>query len=97
MLIAQQRLARPKSARSHASNALLLRPAWAGTVGGHLTEQDRGVIFAGQNPDDVRARWLGLPETVMFDDRAIDVNPAGFDDEKQQHPARSRDGLNRQP
>jgi hypothetical protein len=33
------------------------------------------VIFAGQNPDDVQARRLGPPKTIMFDGRAITSTP----------------------
>jgi hypothetical protein len=41
--------------------------------GAHDTEQGRVLFFAGENPDDVKARWIALSETMLFDANTIDV------------------------
>ena len=43
-------------------------------VGGHDVEPGRVVYFVGENPDDVRMRWIALSEKMGFDPKAIDVH-----------------------
>ena len=41
---------------------------------GHSCEQGRVIVLAGENPDDVRMRWIGLSEYMKFDRSNIDVS-----------------------
>jgi AAA domain len=58
------------------SIALLLAAcvALAKQFGGHDTEKGRVLIFAGENPDDIRARWIALSLTMGFDADTINVH-----------------------
>jgi hypothetical protein len=42
--------------------------------GGHATERGRVLFFAGENPDDIRARWIAMSVSTSFDIDAIDVH-----------------------
>jgi hypothetical protein len=55
--------------------ALLLSALIAGgrDLGDHAVEQGRVLIFAGENPDDIRARWMARAERMEFDVSEIDV------------------------
>jgi AAA domain len=48
--------------------------------GGRATKQGRVLILAGENPDDIRARWLGMSVAMSFDVDTIDVHfiPGAF-------------------
>ena len=35
------------------------------SVGGHATEQGRVVYLAGENPDDIRMRWMAMAEDAI--------------------------------
>jgi hypothetical protein len=56
--------------------ALLLASsvALAGMVAGRQFERGRVLYFAGENPDDVRMRWIAMAEHMGFDIDAIDVH-----------------------
>jgi hypothetical protein len=41
---------------------------------GRPAEKGRVLMFAGENPDDIRARWIALAETMKFDPDTIDVH-----------------------
>jgi hypothetical protein len=41
--------------------------------GGHATEKGRVLFFAGENPDDIRARWIGMSVAMNFDVGKADV------------------------
>jgi hypothetical protein len=41
---------------------------------GHEVEGGRCLMLVGENPDDVRARWIGLSEKMGFDPDRIDVH-----------------------
>jgi hypothetical protein len=43
-------------------------------LGDREVEQGRVLIFAGENPDDVRARWIAMSQNMDFDDKTIDVH-----------------------
>jgi hypothetical protein len=43
-------------------------------IGKHDVEPGRVLYFAGENPDDVRMRWIVLSEKMGFDPKAIDVH-----------------------
>lgn len=43
-------------------------------VGPHAVETGRVLYLAGENPDDVRMRWIALSQQMDFDIDAIDVN-----------------------
>jgi hypothetical protein len=43
-------------------------------IGNYTVAQGRALIFAGENPDDVRMRWIGLSQNMHFDIDAIDVH-----------------------
>jgi AAA domain len=43
-------------------------------IGPHQTEKGRVLYFAGENPDDIRARWIALAQRMDFDIEAIDVH-----------------------
>jgi AAA domain-containing protein len=49
-------------------------------IGPHAIEQGRVLYFAGENPDDVRMRWVALAQQMDFDIGAIDVHfiPGAF-------------------
>jgi hypothetical protein len=42
--------------------------------GGHGTEKGRVLFFAGENPDDIRARWIAMSVTMNFDIDKSDVH-----------------------
>ena len=42
-------------------------------IGGREVEQGRVLYFAGENPDDVRMRWIAMAEHMGFDLNNIDV------------------------
>lgn len=42
--------------------------------GGHATEKGRVLIFAGENPDDIRARWIAMSVAMNFDINTVDVH-----------------------
>jgi AAA domain len=42
-------------------------------LAGHEVEQGRVLMFAGENPDDVRARWLAMSQQTDFDPETIEV------------------------
>jgi RecA-family ATPase len=64
------------------SIALLLAAcvALGALFAGRPTEKGRALVFAGENPDDIRARWIGLSEMMTFDVETIDVHfiPGAF-------------------
>lgn len=43
-------------------------------IGDHEVEKGRVLYFAGENPDDLRMRWIALSEQMPFDRKAIDVH-----------------------
>jgi hypothetical protein len=43
-------------------------------IGDYGVERGRVLYLAGENPDDVRMRWLAMAETMGFDVNAIDVH-----------------------
>jgi hypothetical protein len=43
-------------------------------IGKHDVEPGRVLYFAGENPDDVRMRWIALSERMGFDPKTIDVH-----------------------
>jgi hypothetical protein len=43
-------------------------------IGKHDVEPGRVLYFAGENPDDVRMRWIALSEKMGFDPKTIDVH-----------------------
>jgi hypothetical protein len=43
-------------------------------LGEMAVDQGRVLMFAGENPDDVRARWIALSQHMGFDHDAIDVH-----------------------
>src|SRR5215204_2617931 len=43
------------------------------SIGEREVERGRVLYFAGENPDDVRMRWLAMAEHIGFDIDAIDV------------------------
>jgi AAA domain len=42
-------------------------------LAGHEVERGRVLMFAGENPDDVRARWLAMSQQIDFDLQTIEV------------------------
>jgi hypothetical protein len=56
--------------------ALLLAASVAMGIpfGGHATEKDRVLFFAGENPDDSRARWIAMSVAMNFDVDKVDVH-----------------------
>jgi hypothetical protein len=44
------------------------------SIGKHEVEPGRVLYFAGENPDDVRMRWIVLSEKMGFDPKTIDVH-----------------------
>lgn len=58
--------------------AVLLRAsahvALGRSIGNIQVEQGKVLYFAGENPDDIRMRWIGLSQEMGFDDEAIDVH-----------------------
>src|SRR5215203_5582322 len=44
------------------------------SIGEREVERGRVLYFAGENPDDVRMRWLAMAEHIGFDLNAIDVH-----------------------
>ncbi|WLB05467.1 AAA family ATPase [Bradyrhizobium elkanii] len=43
-------------------------------IGRHDMDPGRVLYFAGENPDDVRMRWIALSEKMNFDPKMIDVH-----------------------
>jgi len=43
-------------------------------IGKHDVDPGRVLYFVGENPDDVRMRWIALSEKMDFDPKAIDVH-----------------------
>lgn len=43
-------------------------------LGEHHVDQGRVLIFAGENPDDIGARWMAMAEQMAFDVNHIDVH-----------------------
>lgn len=43
-------------------------------LGRHDVDPGRVLYFAGENPDDVRMRWIALSERMNFDPKTIDVH-----------------------
>ncbi len=43
-------------------------------IGKHEIEQGNVIILAGENPDDVRMRWMAMAERVGFDPNAVGVH-----------------------
>jgi len=43
-------------------------------IGKHEVDPGRVLYFAGENPDDVRMRWIALSERMGFDPKTIDVH-----------------------
>jgi hypothetical protein len=43
-------------------------------IGKHEVDPGRVLYFAGENPDDVRMRWIALSERMGFDPETIDVH-----------------------
>lgn len=43
-------------------------------IGKHDVDPGRVLYFAGENPDDVRMRWIALSERMNFDPKTIDVH-----------------------
>ncbi|OSJ16846.1 hypothetical protein BST63_10530 [Bradyrhizobium canariense] len=43
-------------------------------IGKHEVDPGRVLYFAGENPDDVRMRWIALSERMGFDSKTIDVH-----------------------
>jgi AAA domain len=60
----------------HGKTAILLRLAahiWLGrNVGAREVTPGRVLYLAGENPDDIRARWIGLSQEMAFDSDAED-------------------------
>jgi hypothetical protein len=44
------------------------------TIGDAFVEQGCVLYFAGENPDDIRMRWLAIAERMRFDQATIDVH-----------------------
>jgi len=44
------------------------------SLGNIQVEQGKVLYFAGENPDDIRMRWIGLSQEMGFDDKEIDVH-----------------------
>jgi AAA domain len=69
----------------HGKTAVMLSATHAIATGtdfaGREVTQGRVLYFAGENPDDVRMRWIAMAEQYEFDVDAIDVNfiPGTFD------------------
>jgi hypothetical protein len=56
---------------------LLLLAAHVGRglpLGSHECKKGHVVVLAGENPDDVRMRWIAMAEHLKFDPRTIDVH-----------------------
>lgn len=49
-------------------------------LGGRSVDKGRVLYFAGENPDDIRTRWIMLAEAMRFDLRSIDAHfiPGAF-------------------
>jgi hypothetical protein len=47
--------------------------AIARAIGSHVVKRGRVLYFAGENPDDVRMRWIAMADEMGFDLNAIDV------------------------
>lgn len=43
-------------------------------IGDRFLEKGRVLYFAGENPDDIRMRWIGLAQEMAFNDEEIDVH-----------------------
>ncbi len=43
-------------------------------IGSIQVEQGKVLYFAGENPDDIRMRWIGLAQEMSFDDEEIQVH-----------------------
>ena len=53
-------------------------------LAGREVEQGRVLIFAGENPDDVRTRWIKLCEEMGYDPKTLDVVFMPFTSTSQQ-------------
>lgn len=42
-------------------------------IGDHAVEQGKVLYFAGENPDDVRMRWIAMAQHMDFDASAAEV------------------------
>ena len=68
-------------------------------LGGREVEQGRVLFFAGENPDDIRMRWIAMADALAFDVQTIDVHfiPGRFSlaelAERIRQEAERRDGL----
>ena len=43
------------------------RCAWGSRSGKHQTEKGRVLYLAGENPDDIRMRWVAMADVMGFD------------------------------
>lgn len=43
-------------------------------IGEYRVERGRVLYLAGENPDDIRMRWLAMADSMQFDTKAIDVH-----------------------
>ncbi len=62
-------------------------------IGEYAVEKGRVLYFAGENPDDLRMRWIALSEHLDFDRTAIDVH---FVDGADKEIAKVRDQIARE-
>ncbi len=69
-----------------AAHTALARP-----FGGRHVEQGRVLFLAGENPDDVRMRWMAAAEHMSFDLNLVDVHfiPGRFDINALEHRVRT--------
>lgn len=44
------------------------------SIGAHSVRKGRVLFFAGENPDDLRMRWIAMAENMRFDINTIDVH-----------------------
>src|SRR5580704_17603602 len=42
-------------------------------IGEYEVEEGRVLYFAGENPDDIRMRWIAMSQQMDFDRRKVDV------------------------
>ena len=43
------------------------------SIGAHEVQKGRVLYFAGENPDDIRMRWIAMAQHMDFDDKEIEV------------------------
>lgn len=48
--------------------------ALGASIGSHQVGRGRVLYFAGENPDDIRMRWIAMADNMLFDVDAIDVH-----------------------